>query len=147
MKSSQIILNLNGSSDLNKLLVVAFWSESNPVPSDIAASVPGALVPGNPKANHSLMDGHDEFQPFPNWLPTIKTWKFEMPSVIRTWIFLRKKKTVFSWELCTVVTSYENYKRSFSSWRLNHPSKKYARQTGSFPPKMKIKHIWNHHPV
>ena len=39
---------------------------------------------------------------------------------------------------------FENY----SDWWLNHPSEKYARQNGSFPQVwVKIKNIWNHHPV
>ena len=34
-----------------------------------------------------------------------------------------------------------------TSWWLNHPSEKYARQIGNLPLiGMKIKHIWNHHP-
>ena len=82
-----------------------------------------------------------------NWFPTIKTWKFEMPSVIRTWIFLRKKKLYFPENYVRLLYHMKTIKNHSLVGGFNHPSKKYAHQTGSFPPNMKIKHLWNHHPV
>ena len=46
-------------------------------------------------------------------------------------------------EGCRKVSSFE---AKITSWWLNHPSDKYASQTGSFPQiGMKIKNVWNHH--
>ncbi len=72
------------------------------------------------------------------WVQTVQTYRTNRSSEMFL-PFSRKILDSPNWTSTFLIST---------GWWLNHPFQKYARQNGSFPQiGVKIKNIWNHHPV
>ena len=66
------------------------------------------------------------------------------------WVSIRAEYNLvlLLWSDLIIISTAEKFvQQNMSSWWLNHPFEKCAREIGSFPQVgLKIKRVWNHHP-